>query len=199
MGRPKKCVICGKPIIGEEGIPYKNRYAHSDCFQSAIKLIAVDKKDRLEEKNKQNKEKNKKTKSKAEFKEGLSEEEYAEKIKYYNYVRFLLGLNEGDKLEAKYYAITNKLIEDYSFTWEGMYSTLYYLKEILQREQREPKDAFLGLIPYYYETALNFFAQIKKIEDNNKEINITEMYNKKTIYIEPRKRVTKLLSIEDIE
>lgn len=195
MGRPKKCVICGKPIIDEEGIPYKNRYAHSDCFQSAIKLIAVDKKDRLEEKNKQSKEKTKQSKSKAELKDGLSEEEYAEKTKYYSYIRSLLELNNNDKLDAKYYVISNRMIEEYSFTWKGMYLTLCYLKEILQKEV---KDNYIGLIPYYYETALSFFDKVKKIEEDNKQINTAEMYSKKTIYIEPRKRVTKLLNVEDI-
>ena len=195
MGRPKKCVICGKPIIDEEGIPYKNRYAHSDCFQSAIKLIAVDKKDRLEEKNKQSKEKTKQSKSKAELKDGLSEEEYAEKTKYYSYIRSLLELNNNDKLDAKYYVISNRMIEEYSFTWKGMYLTLCYLKEILQKEV---KDNYIGLIPYYYETALSFFDKVKKIEEDNKQINTAEMYSKKTIYIEPRKRVTKLLDVEDI-
>lgn len=195
MGRPKKCVICGKPIIDEEGIPYKNRYAHSDCFQSAIKLIAVDKKDRLEEKNKQSKEKTKQSKSKAELKDGLSEEEYAEKTKYYSYIRSLLELNNNDKLDAKYYVISNRMIEEYSFTWKGMYLTLCYLKEILQKEV---KDNYIGLIPYYYETALSFFDKVKKIEEDNKQINTAEMYSRKTIYIEPRKRVTKLLNVEDI-
>ena len=195
MGRPKKCVVCGKPIIGEEGIPYKNRYAHSDCFQSAIKLIAVDKKDRLEEKKKQSKEKTKQSKSKAELKDGLSEEEYAEKTKYYSYIRSLLELNNNDKLDAKYYVISNRMIEEYSFTWKGMYLTLCYLKEILQKEV---KDNYIGLIPYYYEAALSFFDKIKKIEEDNKQINTTEMYNRKTIYIEPRKRATKLLNVEDI-
>lgn len=195
MGRPKKCVICGKPIIDEEGIPYKNRYAHSDCFQSAIKLIAVDKKDRLEEKNKQSKEKTKQSKSKAELKDGLSEEEYAEKTKYYSYIRSLLELNNNDKLDAKYYVISNRMIEEYSFTWKGMYLTLCYLKEILQKEV---KDNYIGLIPYYYETALSFFDKVKKIEEDNKQINTAEMYSRKTIYIEPRKRVTKLLDVEDI-
>ena len=195
MGRPKKCVICGKPIIDEEGIPYKNRYAHSDCFQSAIKLIAVDKKDRLEEKNKQSKEKTKQSKSKAELKDGLSEEEYTEKTKYYSYIRSLLELNNNDKLDAKYYVISNRMIEEYSFTWKGMYLTLCYLKEILQKEV---KDNYIGLIPYYYETALSFFDKVKKIEEDNKQINTAEMYSRKTIYIEPRKRVTKLLDVEDI-
>lgn len=195
MGRPKKCVICGKPIIDEEGIPYKGRYAHSDCFQSAIKLIAVDKKDRLEEKKKQSKEKTKQSKSKAELKDGLSEEEYAEKTKYYNYIRSLLELNNNDKLDAKYYVISNRMIEEYSFTWKGMYLTLCYLKEILQKEV---KDNYIGLIPYYYESALSFFDKVKKIEEDNKQINTAEMYSKKTIYIEPRKRVTKLLNVEDI-
>ena len=52
---PKKCVFCKQIILKEEEefcVPYKNRLAHNDCFNSAMKLIKEDKDQQLEKQRK---------------------------------------------------------------------------------------------------------------------------------------------------
>lgn len=44
----KKCVICGKIIDkGEDAIPYKNRYAHSYCFNIETTVLMKEKEKKL--------------------------------------------------------------------------------------------------------------------------------------------------------
>ena len=44
----KKCVICGKIINkGEDAIPYKSRYAHSNCFNIETTVLMKEKEKKL--------------------------------------------------------------------------------------------------------------------------------------------------------
>lgn len=193
-GRPKKCMICGESIIGEEGMPYKdNRFVHSKCFQSEIKNIAKEKQKQLETKPKRGR----KAKPKIELKDALTEEEFNDKKAYFEYVRRLMNESSNEALDTKIYAISNTINEKYGIPWKWMYLTLVYMNEIIEYDFDTEKGV-AGLIPYYYGKAKQYYTELEKIEKNNKDLNTDGMYEEKIIYIKPKKRPIKQLEIEDI-
>ena len=188
-GRPKKCVCCGKYIgADEESVPYKGRYAHNQCFQKALKEIKKDKDKKLAEKTKAKKSQ---PKPKAELKDAVSEEEYAEKKQYYQYLRELIN----DELSAKIYALTDHYTTRYNFTFKGMYKTLVYLHDILEKDLIGD---IAGLIPYYYTEAEKYYESIEEIEQKNKNINIATMYHEKTIFVKPKQRKNIQIDISSV-
>ena len=187
----RKCVLCGEWIENEsQSIPYKGRYAHIQCFNVAMKTIKKDKDEKLAEKSK-SKTKNKTPKPKAELKDAITEEEYADKKQYYQYLRSLID----DELSAKVYALSDQYISRYNFTFKEMYQTLVYLHEIIEKDL---VGDVVGLIPFYLSEAQNYFRSIEQIEEANKNIDVSKMYKEKVIVIQPKKRITKQIDIESI-
>lgn len=189
MARLKVCPYCGESIKKDSpNVPYKGRNYHSECFDKFVKEVKKEKDKKLEKKSKKT-QTNKKPK--AELKDALSEEEYKEKRKYYDYLHQLI---EG-KLSAKIYALTEDYIKRYDFTYPKMYNTLYYLKEI---KEKDLKGDIVGLIPYYYSEAENYFEEIEEAEKQNKNIDLSTMYKTKTVVVKPSKGNSPLLiNIED--
>ena len=186
----RKCIICGEWIENNsQSIPYKGKWSHEKCFQIAVKAIKKDKDEKLADKTK-SKAKSK-PKPKAELKEAVSEEEYAEKKQYYQYLREIIN----DELSAKVYALSDQYISRYNFTFKEMYQTLVYLHEIVEKEL---VGEVVGLIPYYFTEAQNYFKSIEQVEEVNKNIDVSKMYKEKIIRIQPKKRTIKQLNIEDI-
>lgn len=195
-GRPKKCMICGESIIGEEGILYKNnRFVHSKCFQSEVKNIAKEKQKQLN--NTSTNKKGKKPKPQAELKDALSEEEYNDKKAYYEYIKHLVSKESNEPLDPRIYAISNNINEKYGISWKWMYLTLVYMDEILEYDF-DLKKGIVGLIPYYYNQTKKFYEELDRIEANNKDLEIDGMYQETMIYIKRPKRPIKQLSVETI-
>lgn len=195
-GRPKKCMICGESIIGEEGLLYKdNRFVHSKCFQSEIKNIAKEKQKQLN--GTSTNKRGRKPKPKIELKDALSEEEYNDKKAYYEYIRQLISKESNDTFDTKIYAISTNINEKYGIPWKWMYLTLVYMNEIIEYSF-DFKKGIVGLIPYYYNQAKRFYEELDEIEQNNKDLNIDGMYKETTIYIKPKKRPIRQLDIETI-
>ena len=196
-GRKRVCVLCGKPITdNNDSVPYKGRYAHSDCFRVAVKAVHVNKTEKLEEKAEKAEQKTKKkrgraAKPKAELKDSITEEQYIQKKLYYDYLREFLGI----KLPAKIYVLTERYIEQYDFTYQRMYQTLTYMHNILEKEFT---DDIVGLIPYYYDKAERHYHSVKQVEENNKDKNISGMYKNKIVYIDPKKKKRKQIDITSI-
>jgi 5-hydroxyisourate hydrolase-like protein (transthyretin family) len=195
-GRPKKCMICGESIIGEEGILYKNnRFVHSKCFQSEVKNIAKEKQKQLN--NTSTNKRGRKPKPQAELKDGLSEEEYNDKKTYYEYIKQLMNNESDEPFDPKIYAISTNINEKYGIPWKWMYLTLVYMNEIIEYNF-DFKKGVVGLIPYYYSQTKKFYEELDRIETNNKDLNTDGMYKETTIYIKRPKRPIKQLSVEDI-
>lgn len=192
MSATRKCVICNEPILDEPSVPYKGRYAHQRCFNVVIQTLHKDKKEKIESVSKNRKGSNKK-RGTAELKESLSEEEYQEKQRYINYLKQLLNV---EKLNAKIYAVTEDYIKRYKFSYEGMYKTLVYLNEIIEKELTGD---IIGIIPYYYNEAKQYCVAVDKIEKLNENIDISRMYHEKIIRIKPPKRKIKQLDITTIK
>ena len=198
-GRKRVCVLCGKPIEDKnDSVPYKGRYAHNTCFRVAVKAVHANKTEKLEEKAKQAetkqkeiKKKGRPSKPKVELKDAVTEEQYIQKKLYYDYLREFFGI----KLPAKIYALTERYIQQYDFTYQKMYQTLTYMHNILEKEFT---DDIVGLIPYYYDKADKHYHTVKQVEENNKDKDIKEMYKNRTVYIDPKKKKRKQIDITSI-
>lgn len=185
----RKCVCCGEYIgTGEESVPYKGRYAHIKCFNIAVKTIQIDKTDKLKETKKKT---SPKKKPKAELKDAVSEEEYAEKKQYYQYLRELIN----DDLSAKIYSLSDQYISRYNFTFKGMYQTLVYMHEIIEKDLIGD---IVGLIPHFYTEAERYYENVSKIEQKNKDIDTSKMYQEKTILINPKQRKNIQIDISSV-
>lgn len=187
----KKCAICGKTIIDEQGVPYKERFVHENCFNIAIKTLHKDKVEKLEKKSDNTKTKTNK-KAKVELKESLTEEEYRDKKMYYDYLR---GLMIDSQLSAKAYVLSEDCIKKYDLCFKGMYLTLLYLHEIIEKELTGD---IVGIIPYYYEEAKQYYLSVEKIEQENKDVMPTKMYKEKIIKITPKQKKIKQIDITQI-
>lgn len=191
-GRKRVCVLCGLTIEdNNDSVPYKKRYAHTACFRAAAKVIHVDKEEKVKKKEAEKKIKPA-SKPKAELKDALSDEEYIQKNLYYDYIRKTTGIAE---LPVKVYALTDNYIKKYEFTFQGMYATLTYMHDILEKQFGED---IVGLIPYYYTEAQAHYKTVKAIGDRNKDINTKGMYKHKTVYIDTKKKKIKQLDITTI-
>ena len=191
-GRKRVCVLCGLTIEdNNDSIPYKNRYAHIACFRAAAKAIHVDKTEKVKKKEAEKKTKPV-SKPKAELKDALSDEEYIQKNLYYDYLCKTTGIAE---LPVKIYALTENYIKKYNFTFQGLYATLTYMHNILEKEFGED---IVGLIPYYYTEAQAHYKAVKSVGDRNKDINTEGMYKKKTVYINSKQKKIKQLDITTI-
>lgn len=189
-----KCVLCGQLISDKDfttAVPYKGRKAHLSCFNTAMKTLKKENDSLLEEKAKEAKKRSNSPKPKVELKGAMSEEEYAEKKAYYDYLKQLVV---GD-LQSKTYALTESYIAKYGFTWQGLYNTLVYLNEI---KQMDLKGDVVGLLPYIYSEAQEYMDSVKAVSDSNKGIDVSQMYQHQTIQIKPRPRRLKLLDIESV-
>ena len=191
-GRKRVCVLCGLTIEdNNDSIPYKNRYSHIACLRAAAKAIHIDKTEKVKKKEAEKKTKSA-SKPKAELKDALSDEEYIQKQLYYDYLCKTTGIAE---LPIKIYALTENYIKKYNFTFQGLYATLTYMHNILEKEFGED---IVGLIPYYYTEAQAHYKAVKSVGDRNKDVNTEGMYKKKTVYINPKQKKIKQLDITTI-
>lgn len=188
----KRCPICNKAVNEkvDDCVPFKGRTAHRDCFNIAMKAISGDKQDKLKEKAEEKKAKKSKAKPKIELKDPVSEEEYAYKKEFYSYLRSIIG----DDFPSKIYAIIDKMMHQYSnYTFEGMQRTLVYMNEVLKKEL---VGDVVGLIPYYYSEAEDFYKEVDRIDKENESKDISTMYQSVTVKIKPKQRVVKQLPFD---
>ena len=191
MAARRKCVICNEPIVDEDGVPYKGRYAHKKCFNIAIKTLQKDKTEQID-KVATKKKVGRKARPQAELKEALSEEDYAKKQQYYKYLRSLI---EREELSTKVYALTEDYIKRYGFTYESMYKTLVYLHEIIEKDLTGD---VIGIVPYYHTEAMQYYESVDKLEEHNESMDISNMYKEKTIIVQPKRRKIKQIDIQSI-
>lgn len=192
MAVKHKCVMCGELINSpSDEIPYKTRYVHVNCYNTALKVIKKDKDKTLEEKSQAKKKTKSAPKPKVELKDAVSEEEYAEKKQYYQYLRDLIN----DELSAKVYALTDQYISRYNFTFKEMYQTLVYLHEIVGKDL---VGDVVGLIPYWYSEANAYYQSVEQVAEMNKNVDIGSMYKEKVVVIQPKRRIVPQIDIESI-
>lgn len=193
MTQQNKCYICNELITeDEQSVPYKKHFAHKKCFDIAIKTLQKDKSKQINEVA-EKKKRGRKPKPQAELKEALSEEEYEKKQQYYKYLRSII---EDTELSAKVYALTEDYIARYGFTYETMRQTLVYLHEIIEKDLTGD---IVGIIPYYYSEAMQYYDSINKVLKLNEGVDVSNMYKEKTIRVQPKRRKIKQIDIESIK
>lgn len=192
MGR-RKCVFCEKWIgSDEEFVPFKSRYVHKDCFNIIMRNNMRQEKERVKTVAKEKKKTNTK-KPKLELKNEVSEEEYKEKVMYYNKVRELMKV---DQLEARIYALSERYISKYGFTWMGMYNTLKYFFEVLGNDNYTE---CVFIIPYNYTNAETFYSNIETNEKIiNEEKNIAAVTVKRKVTWKKKEDTSQLIDIGKI-
>ena len=191
MAAKHKCALCNTYIDNpSDEVPYKNRFVHRTCMNASLKAIKKNKDEKLAQKAEESKRR-KSPKPRAELKDAVSEEEYADKKQYYQYLRELIN----EELSAKVYALSDQYVSRYNFTFKEMYQTLVYLHEIIEKEL---VGDIVGLIPYYHDQAKDYYKSIEQVEEANKDIDISKMYKEKVIRIQPKKRIVKQIDIESI-
>lgn len=99
-------------------------------------------------------------------------EKQKEKDNFYSYVC------EVFKLKApgpRIYNQGNSFVEKYGYTYLGMQKTLYFIYAVKKHANDRPIESkSIGLIPYYYDEAQEYFKRIdKKKETIRKEIMST--------------------------
>lgn len=185
----KKCLLCGEFILDTDFVPYKNRYAHTRCFNASVKAVSINKSEKIKQAKKeknQNLKTESKTKTKAELKDALSEEEYKDKKQFYDYLNNTLGVPSS----AKIYALVDRYKTIYGCDFKLMYKTLIYLNEIADIVLTGD---VVGLIPYYYDEADKWFKKIEQLEEQNKNMNMGNMYKETTVHISKTQKKKKPL------
>ena len=102
--------------------------------------------------------------------------------KLFEYIMLLY--NEGFVDPAKQKSIKN-MIDTYGFTLSGIHGTLVYLFEVLKKK---PTDSnYLGIVPYYYTKAKNYYTELARVKEVNSQKNI-ENYKPKELKVKTRER-----------
>lgn len=188
----KKCVICGKIINkGEDAIPYKSRYAHSNCFNIETTVLMKEKEKKLN-KNKATSKGKVTGEANLIAKDGLDEETYKQKKQMFNYLSGKLNRD----LETKDYAIISNQIKQYKFTYQNILYTMQYLYEILHKGDED--NNVIGLIPYYYDEAVKYYTTVYKTQDINNKKQLGNMYHNKVVRINPKRRYKPSIDITTI-
>lgn len=106
----------------------------------------------------------------------------SDKDKLFDYI--MIVYNESFVDPAKQKSI-QKMMNEFNFTYSGIHGTLTYLYEILRKK---PTDSnYLGIVPYYYTEAKNYYIKLEKSRAANAKKNI-ENYKPKQIKVIAQER-----------
>ena len=178
----RKCVICSNWIEkGDETVPYKNRLAHVQCFNSMMKMAVKSNSEKKATKSKKTKKINPKS---TVLGDCLTEEESKHKRSLINYIEKLFG----EKANAKTYTQIKNLMRDYPyFTYVGLEQSIRFFYEI---KENPIINQGLGIVPYVYDQAQEYFKNLGEVQSHNASIsNVNELYAHKKVRIAPPKIV----------
>lgn len=174
-----KCLICGQPIDNnQKAVPYKGRYAHSTCFNNLMKITIQKKQEDLVEKKKEKTKKPVSTKIVQDFK---TEEEFQEQNHYYNTLKQILNV---ERLPARVYKISEDYAKKYGFTFIGMENSIRYFFLV---QQNQVEGDGIGIIPYIYDEAQEYYASTEEINNRNADIieRGDKLYQTRVIKVKP--------------
>lgn len=178
----RKCVICSNWIEkGDETVPYKNRLAHVQCFNSMMKMAVKSNSEKKAAKSKKTKKINPKS---TVLGDCLTEEESKQKRSLISYIEELFG----EKANAKTYTQIKNLMRDYPyFTYVGLEQSIRFFYEI---KENPIINQGLGIVPYVYDQAQEYFKNLGEVQSHNASIsNVNELYAHKKVRIAPPKIV----------
>lgn len=172
----RKCKICGNWIEdNSDSVPYKSGYAHTKCFNLAIKIVTTEKSKKLQNKTT-------KPKPQKELKEGLTEEEYQDKKRLCDYIRKETGCD----VPIKVYKLMDDYIKKYKLTHKQMLQDLRYYFEIMNHPI---EGDLIGIIPYIHDEAQKYYSEIYNMQDKCKEKikELEKFYPEKTVKVYKQK------------
>lgn len=178
----RKCVICSNWIEkGDETVPYKNRLAHVQCFNSMMKMAVKSNSEKKAAKSKKTKKINPKS---TVLGDCLTEEESKQKRSLISYIEELFG----EKANAKTYTQIKNLMRDYPyFTYVGLEQSIRFFYEI---KENPITNQGLGIVPHVYDQAQEYFKNLGEVQSHNASIsNVNELYAHKKVRIAPPKIV----------
>lgn len=188
------CPVCHKNVLASKAIHIKTRYYHKSCLDKKIKKEKekIDN-DKLTKKQREQYERALKQSALPEIPEAVPESEAQAAEKFFSKVEQIQG-----KCTAKSSAMAYKYKKMYEgFTWEGMEQTLEYCFSIVGLEAKKDEDSdIVGLIPWYYDQAQAFYAQLDSIEPS--KVDLDKIYKKKHIKVSPKKKNVDLIDISKI-
>jgi hypothetical protein len=121
-----------------------------------------------------------------------------DELDYDDLVRYIQELFYLDNLSAKVAWQIKNMKETYGYTYNGIKGTLFYWYEIRKGEKDKANDG-IGIVPYKYEEAKNYFAKIDRANSLNADIkNYKTTFKEITIEApRPEVRPPKLFNLGD--
>lgn len=98
-------------------------------------------------------------------------EEHREKTdreKLEEYIKILFNVSY---IDPRVKAQIKKYIEEYNYTYSGMQKALYYFYEI-KGGDKEKANGGIGIVPYVYKDAYNYYYNLWLAQQKNKDIEI---------------------------
>lgn len=122
-----------------------------------------------------------------------------EKDDFFKYLCLVLGLKAPG---PRIYSQANSFITKYHFTYAGMQRALYYLYEV--KKHKDPysiENKTIGLIPYCYEEAQNYFDRVEVKREQAETINKIAQANEKIINVKmvEGKKKTPTYNLDEVE
>lgn len=90
-------------------------------------------------------------------------------------------------------------VEKRNYTYKGMELTLRYIYEVENKYLRDASESGLGLIPYYYEKAKQYYSSLEEVSKYASNVEIDN--ESEIIYIQPssnKKRNKKLIDMNSL-
>ena len=126
----------------------------------------------------------------------LLESKHKEEL--YKYLVEINGVKDKKQLNRLIFIQIGKYVKDYNYTYKGMYLTLKYIRE---QENKQINDGTIGIIPYYYTKAKDFFIKQQKIilqaKQTDTAIKSTKITIIKKVNKTRDKRIDKLLILPE--
>ncbi len=162
------CPICKASNEKENAIHYNRRYYCKKCYDKKMEEIAQ-----------KEAEKTRKAAEKAE-REAKKAEKAASSEDYKVLISYVCELYQIDAPTPIILKQIKEYKDQYGFTYKGMKSTLNYFYEI--REGNDPANSMgVGIIPYVYDEAKQFYVDKKAVKDSVLNCNMEEIQNNKQI------------------
>lgn len=174
--RMYKCPRCGGSVSASSGKRIKQRYFHEKCYEEKIREDLI--KEKIKKEKAEAKIKKEQKKKTIEIPKAVPENEAKEREHFFLKVKELTG---NSTLSAKTYALADKYKKDYKdFSWVGMEKTLIYTYQL---NEYTITDDIIGIIPWKYTEANEFYESLEKIESAKKDLK--DLYKPRKIKIKP--------------
>ena len=191
MNYKVKCFWCGEEFDRSKEktvLAAKRRYGHYKCIpfyenKENFQIVTVEQKFE------------KPTKEKRTYKKIMTPEE-ADLYELNAYICQLLWYEE---VTAKIAKQIEKYHKELGFTYSGMLKSLKYHYEI-NKNSTVQANGGIGIIPYVYDEAKNYYYSIALAHYYNQEINDVKSYEEKTYNIaspQNKKKTPKLFKLEE--